>query len=85
MRSPCRVRLLHAPDGAAAFDASPDLLEVHSEVRVRMNEPRVRLDQWLVFTLGGHTLLSVLPPKKLREPPGGLRGALCHEVTQSDS
>ena len=80
-----RVRAPHTPDGAAAFDASPDLLEVHAEVRVGMNEPRVRLDQWLVFSLGGHTLLSVLPPKKLREPPSGLRGAFCHEVKQSDS
>jgi len=71
MRSPCRVRLPHAPDGAAAFDASPDLLEMHSEVRVRVKDPRVCLDLLLVFSLGGHTLLSVLPPKKLREPPGG--------------
>ena len=85
MRSPCRVRLPHTPDGAAAFDASPDLLEVHSEVRVRMKEPRVHLERLIVFTLGGHPLLSVLPPKKLREPPSGLRGVFCHEVTQSDS
>ena len=85
MRSPCRVRPPYTPDGAAAFDASPDLLEVHAEVRVRMNEPRVRLDQLLVFSLGGHTLLSVLPPKKLREPPSGLRGAFCHKVKPSDS
>jgi hypothetical protein len=85
MRGPCRVRLPHTPHGAAAFDASPNLLEVNAEVRVRMNEPRVRLDQLRVFSLGGHTLLSVLPPKKLRGPPDGLRGALCHKVKQSDS
>jgi len=39
----------------------------------------------VVFALGGHSLLSVLPPKKLREPPSALRGAFCHEVTRIDS
>jgi hypothetical protein len=85
MRSPCRVRPPHTPHGTAAFDARPDLLEVHPEVRVRIKDPRVRLDRLLVFTLGGHSLLSVLPPKKLREPPSALRGAFCHEVTRIDS
>jgi hypothetical protein len=85
MLSPCRVRPPHTPHGAAAFDATPDLLEVHAEVRVRMNEPRVHLERLLVFTLGGHSLLSVLPPKKLREPPSGVRVTYCHEVAQSDS
>jgi len=85
MRSPCRVRPPYTPDGAAAFDASPDLLEVHAEVRVRMNEPRVHLERLLVFTLGGHSLLSVLPPKKLREPPSALLGVFCHEVARSGS
>jgi len=65
MRSPCRVRLPHTPDGAAAFDASPDLLEVHSEVRVRIEDPRVRLDGWLVFTLGGHAPVIGFAPQKV--------------------
>ena len=65
MRSPCRVRLPHTPDGAAAFDASPDLLEVYAEVRVRIKDPRVRLDRWLVFTLGGHTLVIGFAPQNV--------------------
>lgn len=65
MRSPCRVRLPHTPDGAAAFDASPDLLEVHSEVRVRVMDPRVRLDGLLVFTLGGHSPVIGFAPQKV--------------------
>ena len=65
MRSPCRVRPPHAPDGAAAFDASPDLLEVHAEVRVRIKDPRVRLDRLLVFSLGGHTPVIGFAPQKV--------------------
>ena len=65
MRSPCRVRLPHTPDGAAAFDASPDLLEVYAEVRVRIKDPRVRLDRLLVFTLGGHAPVIGFAPKKV--------------------
>jgi hypothetical protein len=72
MRSSCRVRPPYTPHGAAAFDTCPDLLQVHAEIRVRMAEPRVGLDSLLVFKVGGHPLLSVLPPKKLREPPSDL-------------
>jgi hypothetical protein len=85
VRISSRVRPPHTPDGAAAFDTSPDLLEVHAEVRVRMTEPRVHLDRLLFFTLGGHTLLSVLPPKKLREPLSSLLDVFCHKVARSDS
>ncbi len=73
VQSSCRVRLPHAPDGAAAFDASPDLLEVHAEMRVRMKESRVHLDRLLVFTLGGHPLVIGFAPQKVaratRQPP----------------
>jgi hypothetical protein len=73
MRSPCRVRPPHTPHGAAAFDASPDLLEVHAEIRVRMPEPRVPLDRLPVFTLASHFPVIGFAPQKVaratRQPP----------------
>ena len=68
-----RIRAPHTPDGAAAFDTSPDLLEVHAEIRVRIPEPRVPLNCLRVFPLNGHTPVIGFAPQKVaratRQPP----------------
>ena len=73
VRSSSRVRPPHTSDGAAAFDTSPDLLEVHAEIRVRMPEPRVPLDRLPVFTLVSHFPVIGFAPQKVaratRQPP----------------
>jgi hypothetical protein len=68
-----RVRPPHTSDGAAAFDAGRDLLEMHAKIRVRMPQPRVLLVRLLVFTLNGHiTVIGFAPEKVARatwQPP----------------
>jgi len=68
--------LPHTPDGAATFDARPDLLEVRSEVRVRVVDPGVRLDRWLVFTLGSHAPVIGFAPQKVARATQGPSVAL---------
>ena len=60
-----RIRLPHTLDGAAAFDTSPDLLEVHAKIRVRMPQPRVTLDRFVVFPLNSHIPVIGFAPQKV--------------------
>jgi hypothetical protein len=59
------VRSPHAPHGAATFDTSPDLLEVHAKIRVRMLEPWVPLGRLFVCALDGHIPVIGFAPQKV--------------------